>query len=107
MERYQAATAKSKSEHSQVTWFGHSAFLLEIEGHILLFDPMLGDRPSPVSWVGTKRFSKDLPMQPENFPALDAIVISHDHYDHLDASSIRKLKVKPIVLSFHWGYANV
>ncbi|MCM3132402.1 MBL fold metallo-hydrolase [Paenibacillus polysaccharolyticus] len=94
MEHYQIATTEGVAEHSQVTWFGHSAFLLEIEGHRLLFDPMLGNRPSPVSWVGTKRFRKDLPMQPENFPTLDAIVISHDHYDHLDASSIRKLKGK-------------
>ncbi|MGQ8875344.1 MBL fold metallo-hydrolase [Paenibacillus sp. TSA_86.1] len=94
VERYQADSTLVASDHTQVTWFGHSAFLLEVEGHRLLFDPMLSDRPSPVSWVGTKRFSKELPIQPEDFPALDAIVISHDHYDHLDASSIRKLKSK-------------
>lgn len=48
MENYQATSTIDVSD-SQVTWFGHSAFLLEMEGHRLLFDPMLGDRPSPVS----------------------------------------------------------
>lgn len=94
VERYLQASTSEFSEHSQVTWFGHSAFLLEIAGHRLLFDPMLGERPSPVSWVGTRRFSRELPMQPEDFPVLDAIVISHDHYDHLDVASIRSLKNK-------------
>ncbi|WP_366296184.1 MBL fold metallo-hydrolase [Paenibacillus sp. AN1007] len=94
MKRYQTASVLEASDQPQVTWFGHSAFLLEIEGHRLLFDPMFGDRPSPVSWAGTKRFSKELPVQPEELPDLHAIVISHDHYDHLDVSSIRKLKHK-------------
>lgn len=80
--------------HPQVTWFGHSAFLLEMEGTRLLFDPMLGNRPSPVSWVGTKRYNVNLPVQPEELPPLDAIILSHDHYDHLDYSSIRRLMNK-------------
>ncbi len=79
---------------SRATWFGHSAFLLEIEGRRLLFDPMLGSRPSPVSWAGSKRYSRTLPLRAEDFPELDAIILSHDHYDHLDYSSIRKLKDK-------------
>lgn len=94
VEKYEPAESLHVSDHPQVTWFGHSAFLLEIEGHRLLFDPMLGNRPSPVSWAGTKRYSTNLPIQPEDFPALDAIIISHDHYDHLDYSSIRRLKNK-------------
>lgn len=55
---------------------------------------MLGNRPSPVSWVGTKRYNVNLPAQPEDFPPLDAIILSHDHYDHLDYSSIRRLMNK-------------
>lgn len=82
------------SDSARVTWFGHSAFFLEIEGKKLLFDPMFGSRPSPVSWAGTKRYSSELPIMPEDFPEVDAIIISHDHYDHLDYSSIRKLKNK-------------
>ncbi|MEO2259301.1 MBL fold metallo-hydrolase [Paenibacillus amylolyticus] len=94
MEICELAEIFSASDNPQVTWFGHSAFLLEIEGHRLLFDPMLSNRPSPVSWVGTKRYSTNLPIQPEDFPTLDAIIISHDHYDHLDYDSIRRLKDK-------------
>lgn len=82
------------TSHSRVTWFGHSAFLLELEGKRLFFDPMLGNRPSPVSWAGTKRFSTNLSIEPEELFHIDAIVISHDHYDHLDYSSIRRLKDK-------------
>lgn len=88
------AESLNASDNPQVTWFGHSAFLLEMEGRRLLFDPMLGKRPSPVSWAGTKRYSTRLPIEPEDFPAIDAIIISHDHYDHLDSSSIRRLKDK-------------
>nr|WP_239566011.1 MBL fold metallo-hydrolase [Paenibacillus sacheonensis] len=79
----------------QVTWFGHSAFLLELEGRRLLFDPMFSDSPSPVpSLFGSKRYSGILPLAPEAFPRLDAIILSHDHFDHLDKASIRKLMGK-------------
>ncbi|OZQ59723.1 MBL fold metallo-hydrolase, partial [Paenibacillus taichungensis] len=57
VEKYEPAESLNISDNPQVTWFGHSAFLLEIEGHRLLFDPMLGNRPSPVSWAGTKRYN--------------------------------------------------
>lgn len=94
VQTYKPSNALPETHAPQVTWFGHSAFLLEIEGKRLFFDPMLGSRPSPVSWVGTKRYSSQLPMTPEECPALDAIILSHDHYDHLDYGSIRKLKDK-------------
>lgn len=88
-ETLQAADFAEPPDAPRITWFGHSAFLLEIEQKRLLFDPMLGDR---VPWAGTKRYSRILPLGPEDFPEIDAIVLSHDHYDHLDRSSIRKLK---------------
>ncbi|WP_040951261.1 MBL fold metallo-hydrolase [Gorillibacterium massiliense] len=91
---YQPVDAEHLSEASRLTWFGHSAFLLELEGKRLLFDPMLGNRPSPVSWVGSKRYNRSLPAQPENLPEIDAVILSHDHYDHLDYSTILKLKNK-------------
>lgn len=90
VEKFVEGTASNP----RVTWFGHSAFILELEGKRLFFDPMLGNRPSPVSWAGTKRFRTNLLIEPEEFPFIDAIVISHDHYDHLDYSSIRRLKDK-------------
>lgn len=94
VDTFRVADLPTATNDTRVTWFGHSAFLLEMEGKRLLFDPMLGSRPSPVSWAGTKRYHPNLPIQPEDFPELDAIVISHDHYDHLDYESIRKLKNK-------------
>lgn len=75
-------------------WFGHSAFLLEIEGKRLLFDPMFADTPSPFPLFGGKRYSRVLPAEPERLPPIDAVVLSHDHYDHLDYGSILKLKDK-------------
>jgi L-ascorbate metabolism protein UlaG (beta-lactamase superfamily) len=112
---YPDTTTALPQDAAKVTWFGHSAFLLEIEGKRLLFDPMFGPRPSPVRWIGAKRFSDKLPLQPEDFPALDAIILTHDHYDHLDYSSIRKLKDKtprfivPTGVGSHlirWGVAR-
>ncbi len=77
-------------EALRVTWLGHSTALLEIDGHFVLTDPVFGARTSPVSWAGPKRFHP-VPIQPEQLPALDAIVISHDHYDHLDFPTITRL----------------
>jgi L-ascorbate metabolism protein UlaG (beta-lactamase superfamily) len=78
----------------RLTWFGHSACLLEMEGKKILFDPMLGESPSPHPLLGPKRYSKELPIPIEKLPYIDAVVISHDHYDHLDYESIMKLKDK-------------
>lgn len=91
VETFTIADIMTVPHAARVTWFGHSAFLLELENKRLLFDPMLGTR---IPWVGEKRYSRKLPLQPEDFPAMDAIILSHDHYDHLDSSSIRKLKDK-------------
>jgi L-ascorbate metabolism protein UlaG (beta-lactamase superfamily) len=78
----------------RLTWFGHSACLLEMESKKILFDPMLGESPSPHPLLGPKRYSKELPIPIEKLPYIDAVVISHDHYDHLDYESIIKLKDK-------------
>jgi len=75
-------------------WFGHSAFLVQINGKNLLIDPMFGDVPAPHPLLGGKRFSKTLPIEIEQLPKIDAVLISHDHYDHLDYGSIKRLKHK-------------
>ena len=79
---------------TELVWFGHSAFLLQLEGKNILLDPMFGDTPSPSPLLGTKRYSNSLPITIEKLPVIDAIIISHDHYDHLDYGSIKKLKEK-------------
>jgi L-ascorbate metabolism protein UlaG (beta-lactamase superfamily) len=71
----------------RVTWFGHSSVLLEIDGSRVLTDPFWGERSSPVSWAGPKRWYSP-PIALNDLPKVDAVVISHDHYDHLDRSTI-------------------
>lgn len=84
-----------KSEKQpKLTWFGHSAALLQLDGQTLLLDPMFGTAPSPFPQIGGKRFSKVLPFEIEQLPSIDAVLISHDHYDHLDYGSILKLNKK-------------
>jgi len=81
----------NSSLETRILWFGHSTFLLQMDGLNLLFDPMLSDVPAPHPWVGSKRYSSELPIEPEDLPNIDAVFISHDHYDHLDYASILKL----------------
>ena len=98
--------------NTRLIWFGHSAFLLQIEGYNILIDPMFGKVPAPHPWLGDKRFSKQLPIEIEQLPRIDAVLISHDHYDHLDYRSIKRLKDKvgkfyvPLGVGVHleqWG----
>jgi L-ascorbate metabolism protein UlaG (beta-lactamase superfamily) len=79
---------------TRLIWFGHSAFLLQIDGKNILIDPMFGDVPAPNPLFGKNRFSRDLPIEIEELPHIDVVLISHDHYDHLDYGSIQKLKSK-------------
>ncbi|MEH0153204.1 MBL fold metallo-hydrolase [Limibacter armeniacum] len=73
-----------------LTWFGHSAFLLEMEGQRILLDPMLGKAASPVPFM-INRFPYEEKIDIDAIEDIDAVIISHDHYDHLDHSSIVKL----------------
>ena len=79
-----------KPEEFAVTWFGHSAVMLEIDGVRLLIDPMLSASASPFPFIG-KRFALREPIDVDRISDPDAILISHDHYDHLDYDSIRRL----------------
>jgi L-ascorbate metabolism protein UlaG (beta-lactamase superfamily) len=66
----------------RATWLGHSTVLLEMDGKRILTDPVFGERASPVSFAGPKRFHP-VPVDIATLPKLDLIVLSHDHYDHL------------------------
>jgi L-ascorbate metabolism protein UlaG (beta-lactamase superfamily) len=74
----------------RVTWLGHSTLLVELDGVRVLTDPVWGERVSPVGFAGPKRFHP-VPVKLEQLPALDAVIISHDHYDHLDYPTILQL----------------
>jgi L-ascorbate metabolism protein UlaG (beta-lactamase superfamily) len=73
-------------------WFGHSSYLIHLDGKNILVDPVLSDRPSPVQYAGSPSYRGANVYAAEDFPPLDAIIISHDHYDHLDYNTIVKLK---------------
>jgi L-ascorbate metabolism protein UlaG (beta-lactamase superfamily) len=74
----------------RVTWMGHSVMLVEIDGLRVLLDPVWDKRAAPVSWAGPERFF-EAPLPLAELPAIDAVIISHDHYDHLGQETIRKL----------------
>jgi L-ascorbate metabolism protein UlaG (beta-lactamase superfamily) len=74
----------------RVTWLGHSTLLLEIDGYRVLTDPVWGPRASPFTLLGPKRFHR-APVALHSMPPVDAVVLSHDHYDHLDYPTIKVL----------------
>ncbi len=76
-----------------VVRFGHSTLLYKIENEFILTDPVFSNRASPFSFMGPKRFH-DNPIEIEELPFIQSVIISHDHYDHLDKNSIKKLKNK-------------
>jgi L-ascorbate metabolism protein UlaG (beta-lactamase superfamily) len=72
----------------RITWIGHSSILIEIDGKRILTDPVWGDRASFSKLFGPKRFFKP-PLLLSELPPLDAVIISHDHYDHFDKDTIK------------------
>ncbi len=77
----------------RITWLGHATIFLEIGAKTILIDPVFSKRASPYQWIGPKRFHQ-APIEIEDLPKIDVVLISHDHYDHLDHGSIQKLKEK-------------
>jgi len=78
----------------QITWVGHSTFLIQMDGINILTDPIFSDRASPFSFGGIKRLVPP-GINFENLPPIDAILISHNHYDHLDGPTVERLGNKP------------
>ena len=85
----------------RVTWFGHSSSLLEIDGLRVLLDPIWEQRASPFQWMGPKRFFQPT-LGLDELPALDVVLISHDHYDHLGEHTVRQLARSPITADARW-----
>ncbi|KAM6986364.1 N-acyl-phosphatidylethanolamine-hydrolyzing phospholipase D [Aplochiton taeniatus] len=74
----------------KVTWLGHASVLVEIDGLTVLTDPMFSQRASPVQFMGPKRFRRP-PCTVDQLPRIDAVLISHSHYDHLDSGTVASL----------------
>jgi L-ascorbate metabolism protein UlaG (beta-lactamase superfamily) len=86
-----AALAALPSDANHIIRLGHSSHLLKLRGKFWLIDPVFGPRASPVSWAGPKRFHAP-PVALEDVPPIEGLVLSHDHYDHLDVPTIAALK---------------
>ena len=99
------------SQELKLMWLGHVSFLIEMAGKRILLDTVVSERVSPFGFAGPKRFHEP-PLPADELPHIDLFVISHNHYDHMDYSLIRKLKDRDIhfVTSLglestlkHWG----
>ncbi|MFK8057550.1 MAG: MBL fold metallo-hydrolase [Saprospiraceae bacterium] len=82
------------SEKAKIVWYGHSVVLMNLGGKTILIDPMFGSNTTPIAPFPNKRFSENSLSLVDQFPEIDLIVLTHDHYDHLDYDSIQKLKHK-------------
>jgi L-ascorbate metabolism protein UlaG (beta-lactamase superfamily) len=85
----------------RVTWMGHSSTVLEIDGTRVLIDPVWNERASPTRWAGPKPFFA-APLNLEDLPSIDVVLISHDHYDHLGARTISALSTLPNLAAARW-----
>ncbi|MCB0522999.1 MAG: MBL fold metallo-hydrolase [Saprospiraceae bacterium] len=82
------------SDTAKFVWYGHSVVLMRLHGKNILIDPMLGPDASPIAPTKTRRFSANSLDIIDDLPEIDLLLITHDHYDHLDLASIGKLKSK-------------
>jgi N-acyl-phosphatidylethanolamine-hydrolysing phospholipase D len=92
--RTDAAALSSLQTNRSMTWIGHATILVRLGGKNILFDPVFSERPSPVPFAGPKRVVP-LPIDIEELPQIDIVLISHNHYDHLDADSVRRFAAMP------------
>ncbi len=101
---------------NRIIWLGHASFLIKNSGKTILTDPFLSEYASPVSWAGPRRFVPP-GISIDNLPSINIIVVSHNHYDHLDDKTIRGIREKekihvvvPLGLKAFFierGYTNV
>ena len=84
----------AKPDMISFCWFGHSSVLLKVENKMILIDPVFGERASLFKYLGPKRFNYSNQYTIDQLPQIDAVLISHDHFDHLEYETIIALKNK-------------
>jgi N-acyl-phosphatidylethanolamine-hydrolysing phospholipase D len=85
-----AAALRANTSEPAVTWIGHAAFLVQLAGRNVLIDPQFSERASPVQFAGPRRIVA-LPIDVAELPRIDVVLITHNHYDHLDEGSVKRL----------------
>ena len=93
--------ATSPQSGLRITWFGHNSSLVEIDGARVLIDPVWDERAAPTRWTGPKRFFMP-PISLEDLPSIDAVLISHNHYDHLGAGTVQRLAQMGTLRQTRW-----
>jgi len=83
VDRITPASFEHRRRGLRAWWFGHSSVLIEIDAVLVMTDPVFAERASPLSFAGPKRFHP-VPLALDRMPEVDVVVISHDHFDHLD-----------------------
>ncbi len=89
-----ATALRANTNAPTATWIGHASFLVQIAGMNVLIDPQFSGRASPVQFAGPKRIVP-LPIEVAELPRIDVVLISHNHYDHLDVDSVKQLAAMP------------
>lgn len=103
----------SGSDETLIAWLGHSSFLLKMNGVVILVDPVLSERASMFRFLGPKKFNYSCDYAVDDLPEIDLVLLSHDHYDHLDYHVINALKnkvgmfVTPLGVGAHLEYWGV
>lgn len=107
--QHRIASPRAEPGKVRITWVGHASFLVQAGGLNLLTDPVWSRRASPSQWVGPARFTPP-GVAFDDLPPIDAVLLSHDHYDHLDAPTARRLR-KRFGAGLRWvtplGYAEL
>lgn len=82
-------------DETTLIWFGHSSYFIKMNGKTILIDPVFSERASPFQFIGKKAYPIQTPYTLVDFPeTIDLVIITHDHYDHLDSNTIQKLHTR-------------
>ena len=91
-------TVRENKTHTSFTWIGHASVLIQLDGKNILTDPIWSERCSPISFLGPKRYTNP-GIKLEDLPPINIIIISHNHYDHMDLPTLKELdkRFKPTI----------